>query len=259
MAHLPRCLPLIRCHTMCRYVLNARRSRTPIYPKDASTIFTLLDVLPGARLLEAGTGNAGLTMFLARAVGETGRVDTVERSESTHKHAKNIVRGFARGFFLPQIRFYVGSVGDVVPEIGRLPGESESGIYDGMVLDMPSPWSELPSLVPYLKTDRYCVCYLPNMSQVMDLVGACRPWPLLVERVLEVEWREWDVRTTLVRCGDASPPPEAAEDDAGDLQRQQQQPPVAWVCHPSHRPKGHTAFLVCLRRCRQQPQPDSLT
>ncbi|KAI8318137.1 hypothetical protein GQ54DRAFT_336451, partial [Martensiomyces pterosporus] len=44
--------------TLEEYVLLCNRRCTPIYPKDASAIIAMLDVSPGDRILEAGTGNA---------------------------------------------------------------------------------------------------------------------------------------------------------------------------------------------------------
>ncbi|ORX72498.1 adenine-N(1)--methyltransferase [Linderina pennispora] len=191
--------------TLGEYVLLCSRKCTPIYPKDASAIISMLDISPGDRILEAGTGNAGLTMYLARAVGVGGKVETVERDEKRSQHAQGIVAGFR-----------VGSVADVVDGIAHE--------HDPLVvvndkranLILPA----LPMIYSYLKTDRYVVCYLPSMSQVMDL------------DIVEVDWRDWDVRLARVR----NPGPEMADDEA-------------MVCRPTHLPTGHTAFLVKLRKC----------
>ncbi|KAJ1912258.1 hypothetical protein H4219_005668 [Mycoemilia scoparia] len=266
--------------TMEEYILNSRRTCTPIYPKDASTICALLDILPGDTILEAGTGNAGLTLFLAKSVGEKGKVFTVERNEHAHKHAQHLVNGFSKGTLAAQVEFHHGSVVDVVSNVekslllsttnnkidnvtnGVESAENESEaekkpllMFDGIALDMPTPWVELEMLHQHLKTDRYCVCYLPNMSQVMDLIGAVRSLPLLVENIIEVDWKEWDVRSTVVRNGNAMLPKSSFTNTAQGLSEVgaddgvEKPQDVVWVCHPVHRPIGHTAFLVCLRKC----------
>ncbi|PIA13360.1 S-adenosyl-L-methionine-dependent methyltransferase [Coemansia reversa NRRL 1564] len=211
--------------TLEEYVLLCKRQCTPIYPKDASAIISMLDINPGDRILEAGTGNAALTMHLARAVGISGKVHTVENIVGRSKHAKEIVQHYRRGLLLPSISFHIGLLSN------RKGGNLIAPLFDGLVLDMPTPWTQLPFVFAYLKPDRYAVCYLPNMSQVLDLVRACQRWPLILEDVVEVTWRSWELRMAVIRNQDTS-------QSNGD----------AMVCHPTHTPIGHTAFLVKLRK-----------
>lgn len=243
---------IVHSPTLEEYILMNDRKCTPIYPKDASAILSMLDIdtAEDQRILEAGTGNAGLTMRLANAVGPNGTVYTVERHENTSRHAQMLVERFRRGRLAPRIRFYQGELSGTVDQIAaeidprveetlREIKEQETGeelwrggnqiapLFDGVVLDMPTPWDQLPHVFTYLKVDRYIICYLPNMSQIMELVRHCKPWPLLVEDVVEVDWRQWEVRTTTVRSS---------------------QDTDAMVCRPTHQPVGHTAFLVKLRK-----------
>ncbi|KAJ2781745.1 hypothetical protein GGI15_003129 [Coemansia interrupta] len=240
--------------TLAEYAELSARARTPVYAKDAAAITAMLDVAPGDRVLEAGTGNGALTLYLARAVGPQGCVDTVERSAEASGHARRLVEGFGRGRLAPQVRFHVGAVDAVAHALAQAhladhppppppqpqPPENAKDnllapLFDGVVLDLPTPWAVLPHVYRVLRTDRYAVCYLPSMSQVIELVRACARWPLLVEDVVEVVWRRWDVRAAVVR----NPEPAAAPDDG--------LPPM--VCRPTHTPTGHTAFLVRLRKC----------
>ncbi|KAJ2000823.1 hypothetical protein H4R26_004431 [Coemansia thaxteri] len=228
----------------------------------------MLDISPGDSILEAGTGNAGLTMHLARAVGGCGKVYTVERNNDTLENAKTLVAKFRHGQLLPSIVFSQGKLSEVIDDIAvsidpsveplldKVKDDSaHSGVqekwrggnmvkplFDGIVLDMPTPWTQLTSIFGYLKTDRYVVCYLPSMSQVIDLVRACQPWPLLVEDVVEVDWRSWEVRVTTIR----NPEQPQSLDTNG-----QQVSEEAMICRPTHTPGGHTAFLVKLRKCAE--------
>ncbi|KAJ2308627.1 hypothetical protein IWW55_000324 [Coemansia sp. RSA 2706] len=254
---------MVQHPTLDEYVRLCKRQCTPIYPKDASAVVAMLDLQPGDRVLEAGTGNAGLTMHMARAVGAQGRVHTVERNQATADHAQLLVQRFQRGVLLPTIAFYQGrKLGDAIGEIAesidpdlrdklaacgnddpealwRQHGSLVAPLFDAVALDMPMPWTELPRVFGFLKTDRFAVCYLPSITQVAELVRSCARWPLLVEDVVEVQWRAWDVRPAAVR----SPDPAAAPGDD------------AMVCRPTHTPTGHTAFLVRLRKCAASVAP----
>lgn len=190
--------------TLEEYVLHMRRSATPTYPKDASAILTLLDLAPGMRVLEAGTGSGGLTLFLARAVGPEGRVDTFEKRPQHLKQAVENVKAFWQ---VENVRFHEGGLEEA---------ELEDEAYHGVALDLMEPWKVLQKAVAALKKDRFLVAYLPNITQALELIAKAEGLPLSLERVLEVGWREWEVRL-----------------------------PVA---HPRFQQVGHTAFLVVFRK-----------
>lgn len=59
-----------------------------IYPPDASMIVGQLDLVPGSRVLEAGTGSGALTHALAQAVWPNGRVSTFDFHEERVKRAR---------------------------------------------------------------------------------------------------------------------------------------------------------------------------
>lgn len=185
----------------------------------------MLDIDPGQRILEAGTGNGALTLYLARAVhGPGGRIDTFDVRESHANMAKKHIHRFRRGKYRDTVAFHIGSVADAA---------APESTYDGIVLDMPDPSVVLESLLPSLCNDRFIVCYLPNMTQVLDLAQTIRSLPLVMEDCIESEWKEWEVRATVIRAKEK-------ENEKHD----------AWVCRPKNFDvKGHTAFLVKLRKC----------
>ena len=93
--------------TLEEYLLHMKRSATPTYPKDASAMVTLLDLAPGMRVLEAGTGSGGLTLFLARAVGEKGLVESYEARPHHLAQAERNVRAFWQ---VENVRFHLGKL-----------------------------------------------------------------------------------------------------------------------------------------------------
>lgn len=170
--------------TLEDYVLEMPREATPTYPKDASTICFLLDLAPGGRVLEAGSGSGGLTLFLARAVGPGGQVWSYENRGRHLERAKRNLSGYEDWHNVTWVE------GDLST------AELSPGSFDGIALDLMEPWLVLPSITPALKTDRCVVCYLPNITQVVTLLEALKAQelPYLHERTLEVIHREWDVR-----------------------------------------------------------------
>ncbi|KAG0172542.1 hypothetical protein DFQ30_010278 [Apophysomyces sp. BC1015] len=220
---------MVHFPTLDEYVLNVPRSCTPIYPKDASTIVQFLDIEPGQQILEAGTGNGSLTLYLARAVAG-GKVHTFDVREAHSRTAQKHVQRYARGCYAPTVDFHLGPVSETLPTIIQQPE-----FFDGIILDMPDPNKEIPRLLPYLRNDRFLVCYLPNMTQVLDLARMIKPLPLVMEDCIETEWKEWEVRSTQIR---------SRQDEEDEENR------IAWVCRPkNHDVRGHTAFLVRLRKC----------
>ena len=67
------------------------RTTQIIYSKDAAQILMRLSLYPGRTVVEAGTGSAGLTLVLARAVMPTGHIYSYEtRSESFDMAQNNL-------------------------------------------------------------------------------------------------------------------------------------------------------------------------
>ncbi|KAJ1651085.1 hypothetical protein IWQ61_008266 [Dispira simplex] len=308
---------------MASYVELRKRHCSPIYHKDASTIVTLLDLAPGSRVLEAGTGAGALTMHLARTVGvqlppttsnstspflthnpvdhqtvklerdiamfRWGGVDTVETRPDHFQKAQRWVQQFQRGHLLPWIHWYQGSLSEwlnhatttnISPPTSSSPhGSTPTAttpvrIYDGVVLDLPTPWYYLLEIAPLLKHGRFLVCYLPNMSQVLDLLKHINNNPALrcqlaTENVLEVAWKRWQVKPTVVRNPVVAPSSHCNQETTTDISSGPERSPTdlavesntpeqAWVCHPDRMPLGHTAFLVRLRNIASHDTSSSI-
>ncbi len=202
--------------TLEEYVLLMQRGATVTYPKDAAAMVMMLDLAPGMRVLEAGTGSGGLALFLSRAVGETGEVHSYELRPAFQKRAGENIRAWGA----TNVRLFAGDLAEA---------ELPKAHYDAVALDMMEPWKVLEKVAWALKPGRPAVLYLPNITQVIEVLETAREkgLPFRKKRVQEVIHREWDVR-----------------------------PPIA---HPAFRQVGHTAFLLELRRIRKpeaEDQPD---
>ncbi|CAJ0753104.1 21279_t:CDS:1, partial [Entrophospora sp. SA101] len=159
-----------------------------------------------------GTGNGFWTLYLARALYPTGTIHTIDINLDYTKKAQKNIRNFSRGLYYDIINFSTGSCSEILKiaddgskkeassEALPIPPLSFSSsasplspleIYDGVVLDMPEPWNDLPTIVKQLKIDCFIICYLPNMTQVLNLVKSIKIRSnnerigLAVEQVLE--------------------------------------------------------------------------
>ncbi|KAG9293483.1 hypothetical protein G9A89_009207 [Geosiphon pyriformis] len=267
--------------TLDEYLMYARRHVAPIYPKDAATIVSLLDIRPTSHMLECGTGNGFLSMCLARIVFPMGHLRSIDENPQTIQKARRIIKNFSRGLYLDSISF---TTGDVSAIFNKDPPSSP--IYDGAVMDVPAPENHLASILPWIHYDRFIVIYLPNITQVLEVVGKIRvdKLALKVVQVLEVEWKPWDCRSSVIRKIDRKKNPanyqdpkdkpkeksvlytdflddyddddddddnhyEEEEDNSqGNISESRLPPSDVWVCRPSHHRGPHTGFLIQLRK-----------
>jgi len=171
------------------FVLKMSRGATVLYPKDAAALVMWADIGPGMTVLEAGTGSGGLTMVLARAVGPTGRIVSVERRED---HA-SLARSRIAGFF--------GAVPDWVDlRIGEVAEAAEEVAPDRIVLDLPDPWDMVPVAAAVLPGGGGFAAYVPNVPQVEAVRAAMDEAGCFIETsTFEVMMRDWSVTGRSVR------------------------------------------------------------
>ena len=171
------------------FILKMKRGAQVVYPKDLGPILVYSDIAPGMTVLEAGTGSGALTLALARAVGPTGRVITVERRDDHAAHArKTIERWF--GEIPDHVDMRIGDVTDVVAEIAP----------ERIVLDLPEPWHVIEAAAQHQPNGGVTSAYLPTVPQVQTLVETARGTGAFVEiEVMEFLMREWNVDGRSVR------------------------------------------------------------
>jgi tRNA (adenine57-N1/adenine58-N1)-methyltransferase len=172
---------------MADFVLKMPRGAQVVYPKDIGAILTAVDVFPGSRVLEAGTGSGSLTLALCRATGPEGRVVSYElRAEFLAKAAANIESFLGK---LPEgLDLREGDVREVAGET-----------FDRAVLDLPEPWAALTALGGVLEPGSVLGAYLPTTVQVQQLVLALPETGFEHVETFEVLHRSWHVAERSVR------------------------------------------------------------
>jgi tRNA (adenine57-N1/adenine58-N1)-methyltransferase len=140
-------------------IKHLKRTTQIMYPKDIGYVLLKLSVVPGSRVIEAGTGSGGLTLALARALGPSGRVYSYEaRSDILQLARKNLeALGLAQS-----VDFKLRDIAD---------GFDETEV-DALFLDLRRPWEYLPQVVKALKDSGFFGALVPTANQVIELVAA---------------------------------------------------------------------------------------
>lgn len=150
--------------------LSLPRGAAIIYPKDASVILTYGDFFPGARVLECGLGSGALTIPLLRAVGEKGKVVSVERREDFFKNAKKNVEQFFQGSTSggPEL------LNAWQPELVEFQEFLEKTVqkFDRVALDLLNPWEFVKQLEKVLVSGAVVSFYVTNTGQLSSLSKA---------------------------------------------------------------------------------------
>jgi tRNA (adenine57-N1/adenine58-N1)-methyltransferase catalytic subunit len=155
------------------------RTTQIIYSKDAAQIVLRLSLYPGRKIVEAGTGSAGLTLVLARAVMPTGRVYSYETRPESYEMARNNLDELE---LLPYVTLYNEDI------IGGF-HETE---MDAVFLDLREPWVFLDQAWQALKGSGFFGALVPTVNQVNDLVAGLKERPfgdIVVEEILERPWK----------------------------------------------------------------------
>jgi tRNA (adenine57-N1/adenine58-N1)-methyltransferase len=134
-------------------VRNVRRHTQIIYPKEIGYMLMKMNIGPGARVLEAGTGSGGLTLALARMVQPHGHVYTYEaRADFQALAEKNL----ARVGLEPYVTFKVRDIEE---------GFDEEGM-DAAILDVREPWLYLKQVHAALRGGGFFCSLVPTVNQV---------------------------------------------------------------------------------------------
>ncbi|HEY4269162.1 MAG TPA: tRNA (adenine-N1)-methyltransferase [Galbitalea sp.] len=192
------------------FVMSMPRGAAIIYPKDAAQIIGMADVFPGARVVEAGVGSGALSLWLLRAIGETGELHSFERRDEFAA----IAEANATAFLGAKPANWTITVGDLVE---TLPSAEAPGSVDRVILDMLAPWECIGAAAEVLTPGGVLLCYIATVTQLSRVAEAIRASGLFTDpESSETMVRTWHVEGLAVR--------------------------------PDHRMIGHTGFLLHARR-----------
>ncbi len=171
------------------YILKMKRGAQVVYPKDIGPIIHWADVRPGDLVVEAGSGSGALTLALLRAVGDQGKVVSVEVRPDHLKHARGTVQRFLGG--LPDNLVFIE---------GRVEEALADWSPDRVILDLPEPWEVAAPAAVAMAPGGILCSYLPTVPQVQHLHDALRrTHRFIAVDTFEVMQRNWKVAGRSVR------------------------------------------------------------
>ncbi len=192
------------------FVLSMPRGAAIIYPKDAAQILVSGDIFPGAIVVEAGLGSGALSLYLLRAVGESGRLHSFERRSEFAEIAQGNVSS-QTGSMPSNWSVHLGDLQEELPKV------FESHTVDRVVLDMLAPWECMKVVADSLKPGGLVIVYVATVTQLSRVAEEIRASSLFTEpEAFESLVRPWHLQGLAVR--------------------------------PEHRMIGHTGFLITARR-----------
>lgn len=128
-----------------------------IYPKDAGYIVLKLNLMPGKRVVEAGTGSGALTLVMARAVMPSGKVYSYEVRPEMLRFAQRTLE-------MAGVLDYVE-----LKERDIAQGFDERDV-DALFLDLRTPWEYLAQAREALKPGGFFGALVPTANQVISLL-----------------------------------------------------------------------------------------
>ena len=143
--------------SLAELMKEVKRKTQIIYPKEAGRIIFKLNIYPGRRVIEAGSGSGALTMALARFVSPSGRVYSYEMRHNLLVNAKiNIEKANLTDF----VEFKERDISA---------GFDETGV-DAVFLDVRQPWDYLAQARAALKSSGFFGAIVPTTNQVSELL-----------------------------------------------------------------------------------------
>ena len=150
------------------------RASQIVYGKDAAQIMLRLSLYPGRTVIEAGTGSAGLTFVLARAVMTSGHIYSYETRPDSFEIARKNLDDLG---LLPYVTLYNEDI----------TGGFHERDVDALFLDVREPWVFLDHAWAALKGSGFFGALVPTTNQVSALLEGLEDLPfgdISVEEVL---------------------------------------------------------------------------
>lgn len=193
---------------MVDYVLSMPRGAQIMYPKDIAQVIALGDIHSGMRVLESGAGSGAMSLSLLDAVGECGKLTTIELRPDFAR----IAESNATLYYGKRPEWWNLLTGDFDSVAKTLDAHS----VDRIMLDMLDPWNRLEQAHRVIVPGGVLIAYVTTTTQMSRMAEALRESGV---------WTEPEIQETLERTWKAQ----------------------GLAVRPDHAMIGHTGFLIVSR------------
>ncbi|ANZ73406.1 BA75_00471T0 [Komagataella pastoris] len=163
-----------------------------VYTFDSSYVVQRLRVLPGSRVIEAGTGSGSFSHAFARTIHSNGRLFSYEFHRPRYEEAKG-------EFEIHKLDNITLTHRDVCTNGFKVDGVDVDG--DAVFLDLPAPWEAIKHLDEVVAKDRRVsiCCFSPCIEQVVKTIEALTANKWNGIEMVEVSGRKWEAHREMVR------------------------------------------------------------
>jgi len=176
-AHLGHTFILLR-PTLYDQLMRLKRRSQIVYPKEIGQILLKLDIGPGARVIEAGTGSGALTIALAHSVYPDGMVYSYDSRE-------DMLTGARRNIEL------VGLMDMATLHQRDIAEGFDETEVDALFLDVREPWEYLAQVCTALADGGCFGALVPTTNQIVILLEELVLYPFTSVEVLELFVRHY--------------------------------------------------------------------
>ena len=171
-------------------LMKVSRATQILYPKDIGYLLLKLNIYPGSRVVEAGTGSGAMTLALARMVQPNGKVFTYEERA---EHQENARKNIERAGLTPFVEFRERDIR----------GGFDERDADALFLDVREPWLYLAQAHAALKPGGFFGSLVPTTNQVSEMLGELERMSNWVEiQVTELLQRSYKTNADRLRPDD---------------------------------------------------------
>ncbi len=148
-----------------------------MFPKEIGYLLLYLDVFPGAKVIECGTGSGGLTTALAYFVGDEGKVFSYEKRK---KFSEMALLNLKKLKLEHRVEFKIKDIAD---------GFDEKDV-DAVFIDLPNPWDYVKHVYDALLVGRSVGFLIPTFNQIEKTIVALKEHGFVNIEVLEILLRK---------------------------------------------------------------------